>query len=179
VVGCNQIRESCNPVIFNTPGGSGYNSMNNGDETRFHYYVGFRPTTEYAFDVSAAVTGDQITAVTDSALGLIRVVPNPFVIYSSYQTSVTNSMVAFTNLPARGALRIYTVAGQFVQQINWEPSDLEGEGDLFWNLRTREGIDIASGLYIWVVTAPSNPNDPTSAPLQARGKFVVIRGDAQ
>jgi len=179
VVGCNQIRESCNPVVFNTVGGSGYNPMRNGDETRFHYYVGFQPTTEYAFDVSAAVTGEQITAVTDSALGLIRVVPNPFVIYSAYQTSVTNSVIAFTNLPSRGALRIYTVAGQFVQQILWEPADLEGEGDLFWNLRSREGIDIASGLYIWVVTAPSNPNDPASAPLQKSGKFVVIRGDAQ
>jgi len=179
VLGCNQIRESCNPVIFTTPGGSGYNPMRNGDETRFAYYVGFKPTTEYLFDVNSAVTGEQITAVTDSALKLIRVVPNPFMVYSSYQTSVTNSLIAFTNVPSRGTLRIYTVNAQFVQQVDWEPSDLNGDGDLFWDLRSREGIDIASGLYIWVITAPTNPNDPGSAPLQARGKFVVIRGDAQ
>jgi hypothetical protein len=92
---------------------------------------------------------------------------------------VTNSRLAFTNLPSRGTLRIYTLAAQFVQQIDWEPADLVGDGDLFWDMRTREGIDAASGLYIWVVTAPSNPNDPGSAPLQARGKFVIIRGDAQ
>jgi hypothetical protein len=71
------------------------------------------------------------------------------------------------------------VNAQLVQQITWEPADLEGDGDLFWDLRSREGIDIASGLYLWAVTAPSNPNDPGSAPLQARGKFVIIRGDAQ
>jgi hypothetical protein len=179
VLGCDRVRESCNPVVQGTKGATGYAPMRDGDKTRYGYYVGFTPTSEYAFDVSAAVTGSAITAVTDSALGLIRVVPNPFVVYSAYQTSITNSAIAFTNLPARGTLRIYTVNAQFVQQIDWEPEDLEGDGDLFWNLRTREGIDIASGLYIWVVTAPTNPNDPASAPLQARGKFVVIRGDAQ
>ena len=127
----------------------------------------------------AAVTGDQITAVTDSALGLVRVVPNPFVIFSTYQTDITNSLLMFTNLPSRGTLRIYTVAGQMVQEIVGEPSDLQGDGDLFWNLKSREGIDVASGLYLWVLTAPQNPNVPASATIQKRGKFVVIRGDAQ
>jgi hypothetical protein len=179
VLGCDQIRESCNPVPLATRGATGYDPMRNGDKTRFGYYTGFTPTTEYAFNVHAAVTGGQITAVTDSALGLIRVVPNPFVIFSTYQTDITNSLLMFTNLPSRGTLRIYTVAGQMVQQITWEPADLQGDGDLFWNLKSREGIDVASGLYLWVLTAPSDPNDPVSAPLQKRGKFVVIRGDAQ
>jgi hypothetical protein len=153
--------------------------MRNGDKTRFGYYVGFTPTSEYAFTVNAAVTGDQITAITDSALALIKVVPNPFVIFSAYQQNVTDSRLLFTNVPSRGTMRIYTVAGQLVQQITWEPADLVGDGDLFWDLKTREGIDIASGLYLWVLTAPSNPTNPASAPLRARGKFVVIRGDAQ
>jgi hypothetical protein len=179
VLGCDRIRESCNPLRQGTSGATAYMPMRNGDKTRFGYYVGLQPTTEYAFDLRGAVSGGAITAVTDSALSLIRVVPNPFVVYSSYQTNITNSAIMFTNLPARGTLRIYTVNAQFVQQIAWEPEDLQGDGDLFWNLRSREGIDIASGLYIWVLTAPSNPNDPASAPLQARGKFVVIRGDAQ
>lgn len=42
--------------------------------------------------------------------------------------------------------------------------------------RTREEVEIASGLYIWVVTTPSNPQDSTSPTLTAQGKFVVIRG---
>lgn len=179
ILGCNQIRESCNPVVFNTAGGSGYNPMRSGDQLRFAYYEGFSPITEYVFDVAAALSGAQITAVTDSALDLIRVVPNPYVVYSAYQTSAAEGQLLFTNLPSRGTLRIYTLAAQFVQQIDWEAADLQGDGDLFWDMRTREGIDIASGLYIWVVTAPSNPNDPGSAPLVARGKFVVIRGDSQ
>ena len=153
--------------------------MRDGDSTRFGYYSPFTATTEYAFSVRGAVSGDQITAVTDSALQQVTVVPNPFLIYSTYQTDITNSSLAFTHLPSRGTLRIYTVNAQLVQEITWEPADLQGDGDLFWNLHTREGIDVASGLYIWVLTAPSNPNDPSSTPLRARGKFVVIRGDAQ
>jgi hypothetical protein len=179
VLGCDQVRESCNPVPLATPGATGYDPMRNGDKTRFGYYTGFTATTEYAFTVNAALTGDQITAVTDSALKLIKVVPNPFVIFSAYQANVTNSLLLFSNVPSRGTMRIYTVAGQLVQQITWEPSDLQGDGDLFWDLKTREGIDVASGLYLWVLTAPSNPSNPNSAPLRARGKFVVIRGDAQ
>lgn len=179
VLGCDQVRESCNPVPLATAGATGYDPMRDGDKTRFGYYTGFTPTTEYTFTVNAAVTGDQIAAVTDSALRLIKVVPNPFVIFSAYQSNVTSSRLLFTNVPSRGTLRIYTVAGQMVQQITWEPADLQGAGDLFWDLKTREGIDIASGLYLWVLTAPSNPNNPGSAPLRARGKFVVIRGDAQ
>jgi hypothetical protein len=179
VLGCDQVRESCNPVVQTTTGATGYEPMRNGDKTRFGYYAPFTATTEYAFSVQKAVSGDQIAAVTDSSLGLVTVVPNPFVIYSTYQTSINNSSIAFTNLPSRGTLRIYTRNAQLVQEIKWEPADLQGDGDLFWDLRSREGIDIASGLYLWVLTAPSNPNDASSAPLRARGKFVVIRGDAQ
>jgi hypothetical protein len=179
VLGCDLVRESCNPVPLATPGATGYDPMRNGDKTRFGYYTGFTPTGEYQFTVNAAVTGDQIAQVTDSALKLIKVVPNPFVIFSAYQSNVTDSRILFSNVPSRGTMRIYTVAGQMVQQITWEPADLVGDGDLFWDLKTREGIDIASGLYIWVLTAPTDPNNPASAPLRARGKFVVIRGDAQ
>ena len=53
------------------------------------------------------------------------------------------------------------------------------EGDLFYDLKTREGIDLASGLYIWVIQAPSDPNVPTSTPVTARGKFVIIRGSSR
>jgi hypothetical protein len=180
VLGCNTIREPCNPVLQTSPGATGYNPMRDGDRTRFEYYAPFTATTEYGFNIIAPVTGEAITAITDSALALIRVVPNPFVIYSQYQTSANQGRLLFTNVPSRGTLRIYTISGQFVQQITWEPVDLVGDGDLFWNMQTREGIDVASGLYLWVLTAPSNPSNPGSAPnIQARGKFVIIRGDSR
>jgi hypothetical protein len=177
VIGCNlTVRLSCNPVALATPGGTGYIPIAAGDRTRWEYYIGFRPGTQFAFDVTAPITVENITAISDSALDLIRVVPNPFVVVSAYQTSASEGRVLFTNLPPRGTLRIYTVAGQFTQQITWEPDDLEGAGDLFFNLRTRGGRDMASGLYLWVLNAPSDPSNPDSPPLRKAGKFVIIRG---
>jgi hypothetical protein len=180
ILGCNSPRLSCNPVPQASPGATGYDPMYSGDRTQWEYWAGFRPDSRFAFSVVAPVTGTAISAVTDSALALIRVVPNPFIVFSQYQgTDAGNSRIAFTGLPGQGTLRIYTIAGQFVQQINWTQADLAGNGDLLYDLHSREGLDIATGLYLWVVTAPSNPNDATSAPLTARGKFVVIRGRAQ
>jgi len=175
VLGCDTPRASCNPVLQGTPGATGYDPLRSGDRTRFAYVSGFTPTTEIAFTVAAATTGAAITAVTDSALAGIRVVPNPFVLYSLYQTSAGEPRLLFTRVPPRGTLRIYTVAGQFVQQITWEPADLEGDGDLAWNLTSREGEVVGGGLYVWVLTAPSDPSDPASRPVTARGKLVIVR----
>jgi len=175
VLGCNAVRESCNPVLQGTPGATGYAPMRAGDRTRFAYLAGFTAATEIAFTITAARTGESITAVTESDLAGIRVVPNPFVLYSRYQTSLEEPRIVFTGVPPRGTLRIYTVTGQFVQQIAWEPDDLLGDGDIHWNLSTREGTLVNGGLYIWVLTAPSNPAYPAGATVSARGKFVIVR----
>ena len=175
VLGCDAVRESCNPVLQGTPGATGYDPMRSGDRTRFAYYTGFTAATEIQFDVSAATAGDAIGTLMDSALAQIRVVPNPFVLYSLYQTSAEEPRIVFTHVPPRGTLRIYTVAGQFVQQIAWEAADLEGDGDLFWNLRSREGEIVTAGLYVWALTAPRDLRYPASPPVTARGKIVIVR----
>ena len=63
------------------------------------------------------------------------------------------------------------------QQLSWTQSDLlasgnnSPHGDLPFNLRTKEGLDLMSGLYVYVLTATgANANGKV-----ARGKFVVIR----
>jgi len=178
VLGCDTPRLRCNPVLQRTPGATGYAPFHAGDRTEFAYYVGFQPTDSVVFDVIPPVRGRAIPAVTDSALALIRVVPNPYLLFSAYQTSPDQPRLLFTHVPPQGTLRIYTVAGQFVQQITWVPADLEGEGDLVWNLTTRYGETVASGLYVWVLTAPREPSNPTGGAVTVRGKFVVIRGEA-
>jgi hypothetical protein len=37
---------------------------------------------------------------------------------------------------------------------------------------------VASGLYVWVLTAPREPSNPAGGTVTVRGKFVVIRGEA-
>jgi hypothetical protein len=174
ILGCNQPRETCNPVQPGTRGagvaaGTGYLALTPTTVTTFHYFVGFNRFSDYVFNLTAPLTGTGITTVTGAQLDSIRVVPNPFVAFSTFQTTVADSRVVFTHMPPRGSMRIYTVSGQFVQQITWTTADLANNGDLFYNLRTREGTDLATGMYIWVL------NTDVGGRQQKLGKFVVIR----
>lgn len=111
----------------------------------------------------------------------IHVVPNPFVVQSVFgrvqSSGLVHSRVLFVNVPKEGMLRVYTISGQMVQQLSWTASDLvvagddSPHGDLPYNLRTREGRDLATGLYLYVITA----RDAGASSAVARGKFVVIR----
>jgi hypothetical protein len=172
VLGCETVRVSCNPVAFGTRGATGYLPFTDGWRVSFDYPEPFTLASEYRLDVR----GPQTPAgrIASSVLRQVRVVPNPYVVLSDFD-AVTNrvgeSRVLFTGVPPTGSLRIYSVSGQFLQQLAWNESDLNGTGDLAYNLRTREGTDLASGLYIYVLTpGGANAGSPVT-----RGKFTVIR----
>lgn len=139
-------------------------------------YIGpFRLNTEIAFQVEPARRPEEAVAAGSDIrpqMNSIKAVPNPFIVASQYQVADADRRLLFTHLPPRGTLRIFTVSGQFVQQLQWEPSDLSGNGDLFWDLVTREGVDLAAGLYVFVVEAR---NPATGRDVKKIGKFVVIR----
>jgi hypothetical protein len=74
----------------------------------------------------------------------------------------------FRNLPAcRCAVRIFTVSGDLVQILHHDGS--EGNGTLKWNLLSKNGQDIMSGIYLYSVE-PEEGSFP-----RVIGKFVVIR----
>ena len=101
------------------------------------------------------------------------VVPNPYLFYSSFEQSTANEhRVMFTHLPPQGHLRIYTATGQFVQQIKWTPADLNGNGDLYFNLLTREGTLMASGLYLFTV---ESTGQGAVGRRKKVGRFIIIR----
>jgi hypothetical protein len=106
----------------------------------------------------------------------IRVVPNPFIL-----SGAAGEHVLFTNMPARGRLRIFSLAGQFLNEINWQEGDLSRsaagaqsgiQGDLVYDLRTHETLPIASGLYLYVVDALDGEGRTVG---RRTGKFVVVR----
>ena len=171
-LGCNNPRTTCNPLAFDTRGATGYLPLGDGWKIVIDYPEPFT----IASDVQLEVQGPTPPAgqLAKSTLRQVRVVPNPYVVLSDFD-AVTNrvgeSRVLFTGVPAEGSMRIYNVSGQFLQQLRWTASDLNGTGDLAYNLRTREGTDLASGLYIYVLT-PGGANAGSSV---VRGKFTVIR----
>jgi len=73
--------------------------------------------------------------------------------------------VDFCGLPkARCTIRIYTVAGDLVAQLDHDGSG--GDGQASWDLISRNGQETASGIYLFAVDSPVG---------QSIGRFVVIR----
>ena len=173
VLGCDNPRERCNPARFPGPGGTGYLPFQDGWKIVINYPFPFTTQSEIALRIEGQ---NRAASFVRSDLDKIRVVPNPFVVQSLYDDigggRRGDPRLMFSGVPARGSLRIYSVSGQFLQELSWEPGDLEaGSGDLPWNLRTREGTAVAGGLYIYVLTA----HDANGKKVNARGKFVIIR----
>ena len=172
VLGCNVPRVECNPVQLGTPGSTGYRPYRNGEKLVVGFNRPFTVTSAVDVIVSGATPTGQITSAEKRA---VRVVPNPYVVQSQYDVIDNNrvgeSRVLFAGLPPRGSLRIYSVSGQFLQQLRWTEADLNGTGDLPYNLRTREGTELATGVYIYVIEGNTGVGGNTTI----RGRFVVIR----
>jgi len=80
----------------------------------------------------------------------------------------TGVRVVFNNLPAaRNSIKVFTAAGDLVTTLAHE-ADRDG-GATSWNLMSRNGQEIVSGIYFYVVES----SDPAFEIF--RGRFVVVR----
>ena len=170
---CGTANPSCNPVTGQ--GSGGWIGVRPDDQLHLQFASPFTTRSSFVFVPRRAVGPDDVLSQERSIreqMEFIRVVPNPYLFFSQYEANPADRRLMFTNLPPTGQIRIYTVAGNFVQEIDWGPGDLVGNGDLFWNMQTREGNEVGAGLYLFVVTA----QDPaTGGEVKEMGKFVVIR----
>ena len=100
----------------------------------------------------------------------VWVVPNPFRGRAAWdRPSVPGDPfrrhVDFCGLPqARCKIRIYTVAGDLVATLDHDGTG--GDGQASWNLISRNGQDIESGIYLFTVDSPVG---------DSIGRFVIIR----
>ena len=104
----------------------------------------------------------------DNALAEINVVPNPYLAYSTYETSQFSNVVKITNLPAECTVTIYSVDGRFIRQYRRNESGARQAPpranppfevaqvvpDIEWDIRNFAGIPVASGVYLIHVDAP-------------------------
>lgn len=175
VLGC-QARLICNPVPADATGADvgGHLPPRAGQVLRVQYASEANATTRFAFEIIPTLQGDDITDVTAEDIDLIRVVPNPYVVFSEFEQERDSEVarLMFTNLPPEGDITIFTVSGQIVQRISFTPDQLAGNGDLYWDMRTLENTDLAAGLYLFLVEG-SLP--ASGASVRKLGKFVVIR----
>ncbi|MCK4304348.1 MAG: hypothetical protein KAY24_08945 [Candidatus Eisenbacteria sp.] len=110
-------------------------------------------------------------AVTDGSWkDSVMVVPNPWRRSADWDLTPsdrdpTGTHIDFARLPnCECTLRIYTIAGDLVQTLHHDGS--RGRGTIEWNMISRNGQDIASGVYLYAVTC----GDETFV-----DRFTVIR----
>ena len=190
VLGCTPSgqRITCNPIQSLTPGATGYISTLPGTVQSVLFNPALTTAQQFSFTVDPQRTAAELAAACanggDATLcaavrrGLrdVRVVPNPYSVFSQYTNPLNpadlTQPLLFTHVPASGTIRIWTVSGQFVQQLTWTAADLNETGDLVWDLRSREGNLIAGGLYMFTITGKDADGRDLG---QHMGKFVVIR----
>jgi len=137
--------------------------------------VFFIKTTK-PFSVNDSYSFSTVAASTDSELEKkelrdIYVVPNPYVGTNELEPRNPVSRAErgdrrlyFANVPAKCTIRIYSLAGELVDTIHHE-STLD-DGKAFWDLRTKDNMNIAYGLYIFHVESVEGT---------FIGKFAVIK----
>ena len=108
------------------------------------------------FSTSGAVINKELAS---SELDFIKVVPNPYVVTHqaeqrllSTQTSGRGEReIRFTYIPPGSKISIFTVRGELIKTLYHDDLYV---GDVYWNLRTEENLDVAYGVYVFVVDVP-------------------------
>jgi hypothetical protein len=122
------------------------------------------------------------------------VFPNPYRVEARWDQgkNVRDHYLWFANLPERCTIRIYTLAGDLLLERVFDGASYHGEGTrgvydpatsfgkptlsgaMFgWDLITRQGQAIATGLYLYSV------EDHTRGNKRTVGKFLVVKSDRE
>ncbi|NWF88343.1 MAG: hypothetical protein HXY50_02665, partial [Ignavibacteriaceae bacterium] len=107
-----------------------------------------------------------------SGMEKIKVVPNPYIATNMMEPALSNKSlnqrrrILFTHIPAECNIKIFTSSGVFVDEIEVQnPSD---NGTAFWDLLTKEGLEVAAGIYIYHVKAKATGDEKI-------GKFAIVK----
>lgn len=139
-----------------------------GDTLLIHTTKPFRKGDVFEFQTKGAYI-DKVLA--KAQLDSIAVVPNPYVVAASwepsnpYLTGRGERKIEFIHLPQKCTIRIYTIRGELVRTIEHDAPINDGAES--WNLISKDGMDIAPGIYFYHVEAPGIG--------EKVGKFAVIK----
>lgn len=125
-------------------------------------------TGEYIEFVTKSQGFDKSKASSD--LDNIYVVPNPYSGAASWERT-SNSVgrgerkIQFMNLPNKCTIRIYSLNGKLVQTLTHNTTFSDGQEA--WNLISKDGMDIAYGVYVFHIDAPGIG--------EKIGRFAIIK----
>ncbi len=118
------------------------------------------------------VQGNELnTALPESALDDIYVVPDPYVAVNSLEprnillSGRGERRIDFRNLPQECTIRIFTMSGRQVKVLHH--SSPQEDSIESWNLQSDDGLDVSFGVYIYHVEAPGIG--------EKIGRFAIIK----
>jgi len=138
-----------------------------GDTLRLKMYKPFESNDVYSF------TAEEARIDRGSVdLAKIKVYPNPYLGASTQEqrslTPITSGRgeqrITFIHLPDQCTIRIYNIRGEIVQTIS-HYNDIH-DGRETWDLRSKDGLDVAYGVYIYHIDSPYGEHV---------GKFAIIK----
>ena len=136
--------------------------------------LAFGPSKPFAtgdyIDFSFSAPAFDAAAARD-AMRQAYVVPNPYVATSLFEPANPylvgrgERRILFMGLPPTCTIRIYTITGALVQTLSHDTAVDNGQEP--WNLVSRDGMDVAYGVYIFHVDAPGVG--------ESVGRFALIK----
>ncbi len=139
-----------------------------GDKYRMHLLLPFEDGDSFSFQTTA----QRINVDVAKASGAFDpyVVPNPYAGGTKLEparfgvSGRGERRLEFRGLPSSCSIRIYTIRGELVQTL-YHDNSLDGYA--VWDLRTKDNLDVAPGLYIFHVDAGTLGTKT--------GKFAIIK----
>ena len=137
-----------------------------GDVYRLKLDIPFEPGDAFSFTTTAETAAPGSTAGKSEPY----VVPNPYLGAASFEPAPFNikgrgeRRIEFRGIALGAVVRIYNVHGDLVQTLRQDGSF---DGFVPWNLRTKDNLDVAPGLYVYRVEAPGQAG--------FTGKFAVVK----
>jgi len=144
------------------------NDFGAGDIIRIYTSKSFANDDRFSFTTTIAYE-DKTQAKAE--LDRIAVVPNPYVVAASWEpqhlfiSGRGTRKIDFIHLPRECTIKIFTISGYLIDTIQ-HTSSLE-DGSEAWNMLSKDGLEIAYGIYIYHVDAPGIG--------EKIGKFALIK----
>ncbi len=107
---------------------------------------------------------DGTALASEADLARVHPVPDPYY-DGTIDAGAAPEGITFINLPAQATVRIYSTSGVLLRVLPHD--DPTGGGDQLWDLKSRAGRSVASGIYFYHVQAPSGAT--------AVGRMTVVR----
>lgn len=99
-----------------------------------------------------SVSASTVASLRDEDLSRVKTVPNPYYLFSNYEADQFSRDLRFTNLPPKCTIRIFSLSGELVRTLD---KDDASQSWMTWNTQTDNGLPVASGIYMYIVTAPN------------------------